>query len=62
MNYSKRTLPFIPVGHPDYVWKSHADVQETWRRYGWQAPSGQPSLPVLREAAVPEWVPVRRVK
>jgi hypothetical protein len=32
---AKRTEPFIPVGHPDYVWTSGADVQATWRRFGW---------------------------
>lgn len=33
----KRTDPIIPVGHPNYVWRSHTDtdVQRTWRRYGW---------------------------
>lgn len=33
--YSKRTEPFVPVGHPDYVWTTGADVQATWRRFGW---------------------------
>lgn len=32
---AKRTDPFIPVSHPDYRWTSGADVQATWRRYGW---------------------------
>jgi hypothetical protein len=65
MNVLRKTLPWIPVGHPDYEWKSHADVQATWRKYGWVPPSGQPSMPVLREAVVPVWVPLqqfRRVK
>ena len=65
MNYSKKTLPWIPVGHPDYKWTSGADVQATWRKYGWVAPSGQPSTPVLRDNVEPEWAvkqPVRRVK
>jgi hypothetical protein len=33
----KRTEPMIPVDHPAYIWRSHADVdvQRTWRRYGW---------------------------
>ena len=31
----KRTEPLIPVGHPDFVWTTGADVQATWRRYGW---------------------------
>ena len=34
--YSKRTDPWIPVGHPQYVWTTSADVQATWRRYGWR--------------------------
>lgn len=32
---AKRTEPFIPVGHPDYQWTPGADVQATWRRFGW---------------------------
>lgn len=32
---AKRTDPIIPVGHPDYVWTNGADVQATWRRFGW---------------------------
>lgn len=62
LSYSKKTMPWIPVGHPDYVWKSHADVQATWRKYGWQAPSGQPSTPILREMAAPVWVPMQQVR
>lgn len=34
--HSKRTDPLIPVGHPQYVWTAAADVQATWRRYGWR--------------------------
>lgn len=34
--YSKRTDPWIPVGHPQYVWTPASDVQATWRRYGWR--------------------------
>jgi len=37
--HSRRTLPSIPVGHPQYKWTSGADVQATWRRFGWVAPS-----------------------
>ena len=32
---AKRTEPLIPVGHPNYQWTPGADVQATWRRYGW---------------------------
>jgi hypothetical protein len=42
----KRTLPFVPVGHPDFKWTSGADVQATWRKYGWTPPSeGRPAPP-----------------
>lgn len=31
-------LPRIPVDHPKYVWRGHADtdVQRTWKLYGWK--------------------------
>lgn len=32
---TKRTEPIIPVDHPNFVWTTGADVQATWRRYGW---------------------------
>jgi len=31
--------PTVPVGHPDYKWTTGADVQATWRRFGWTPPS-----------------------
>lgn len=37
--HSRRTTPSIPVGHPQYKWTSGADVQATWRRFGWTPPS-----------------------
>lgn len=55
LKYSKRAVPTIPVGHPEYVWRSHADVQETWRRFGWVPPSGQNARPMLREVQQPLW-------
>lgn len=61
MNGAKRTDPWIPVGHPDFVWTSGADVQKTWRKYGWVPPSElRPPMPV--ESKEPEWVQMRRVK
>jgi hypothetical protein len=39
MKYMSKALPSIPVGHPDYKWKSHGDVQAVWRRFGWVPPS-----------------------
>lgn len=58
---AKRTNPWIPVGHPDFVWTSGADVQKTWRKYGWVPPS-EMKPPVVVEPKEPEWVAVRRVK
>jgi hypothetical protein len=57
----KKTMPWIPVGHPDFKWTSGADVQATWRRYGWTPPSAGRE-PVYVEARTPEWAKVRRVK
>jgi len=55
----KRTDPWVPVGHPDFKWTSGADVQKTWRKYGWVPPSeGKP--PVVEPVKEPEWI--RRVK
>lgn len=37
---SKRTMPWIPVGHPDFKWTPGADVQALWMKYGWTPPRG----------------------
>lgn len=58
---AKRTDPWIPVGHPDFKWTSGADVQATWRKYGWTPPS-EKRPPVFVENKEPEWLKVRRVK
>jgi hypothetical protein len=39
MKTMSKAYPSIPVGHPDYKWKSHGDVQAVWRRFGWVPPS-----------------------
>jgi hypothetical protein len=33
--FSKRTEPSIPADDPRYVWTTGADVQATWKRFGW---------------------------
>ncbi len=38
LKYSKRTMPWIPVGHPEFKWTSGADVQAVWMKYGWTPP------------------------
>jgi hypothetical protein len=57
----KKTMPWIPVGHPDFKWTSGADVQATWRKYGWLPPSSG-RVPVYTDNKEPEWAKVRRVK
>jgi hypothetical protein len=47
MNYLRRVDPMIPVGHPDYKWTSGADVQKTWRKYGWEPVFGNTFNPIL---------------
>jgi hypothetical protein len=42
----KITYPTIPVGHPQYKWTSGADVQATWRRFGWVPPFGNKYEPI----------------
>lgn len=36
---AKRTEPTIPADDPRFVWTPGADVQATWRRFGWVPPS-----------------------
>lgn len=59
---AKRTDPWVPVGHPDFKWTSGADVQATWRKYGWTPPSEKMTPPPVVEPKQPEWIQVRRIK
>lgn len=36
---ARRTDPTIPADDPRFVWTTGADVQATWRRFGWVPPS-----------------------
>ena len=57
-----KTIPWIPVGHPEFKWSSGSDVQALWRKYGWTPPSEKivPPPVVNKE---PTWMNlVRRVK
>lgn len=36
---TKVTRPWVHVEHKNYLWTSGADVQATWKRYGWTPPS-----------------------
>jgi hypothetical protein len=48
------TLPWIPVGHPRYVWTSSSDVEATWKKYGWKPLNDKPTdtAPVQARATV----------
>lgn len=35
----KVTLPSIPADDPRFIWTRGADVQATWKRFGWVPPS-----------------------
>lgn len=48
----KITYPTIPVGHPDYKWTSGADVQATWRRFGWKPTFGSAEVPAAPKTDV----------
>jgi hypothetical protein len=58
---ARRTNPSIPITDKRFVPTRGADVQATWRRFGWVPPSEYKPAPVFVEK-VREWEPVRRVK
>lgn len=61
-----RVEPIVPVGHPDFKWTNGANVQATWRKYGWVPPSATMTPPPPEKEYVPDtqWEPreMRRVK
>ena len=64
MKILKRTDPWIPASHPEFVWTPGANVQATWRRYGWVPSSENMTLPpaVVAKEEPPPKKAVRRVK
>ena len=58
---AKRTEPSVRVTDNNFNYKRGADVQATWRRFGWVPPSEYKPEPMFVEK-VREWEPVRRVK
>jgi hypothetical protein len=58
----KRTEPSIPITDRRFVPTRGADVQATWRRFGWTPPTEGRPEPVFVEKKPFEWEPVRRVK
>lgn len=54
LRYRSMALPSIPADHPDFVWKTGADVQATWIRltswrpiYTNQPPKYEDPIPVV---------------
>lgn len=62
--HSKKTYPWVGPDHPDFEWTPGANVQRTWRKYGWVPPSESMAPPP--QIKLPEQEPpkkaVRRVK
>jgi hypothetical protein len=54
-----KTIPWIPVGHPEFKWSSGSDVQALWRKYGWTPPSEQITPPPVVNKE-PAWITFKR--
>ena len=63
---AKRTEPSVRVTDNNFNYKRGADVQATWRRFGWVPPSATMTPPPPEKEYIPEthWEPreMRRVK
>ena len=42
---ARRTEPTIPASHPLFKWTTGADVQATWKRFGWRPTGREPVYP-----------------
>jgi hypothetical protein len=60
----KRTDPSIPITDKRFVPTRGADVQATWRRFGWTPPSATMTPPPPEKVPEAGWEPreMRRVK
>jgi len=58
----KRTDPSIPITDKRFVPTRGADVQATWRRFGWTPPSATMTPPPPERVPNAGWEPMRRVK
>ena len=58
---AKRTEPSVRVTDVKFSYQRGADVQATWRRFGWVPPS-EGKAPPPPEKVYEEWHGVRRVK
>lgn len=44
-------FPTIPVTSPDFTYARGADVQSTWRKFGWVPPSEARAIPEQSQGA-----------
>ena len=56
-----RVEPTVPVTDIKFTYQRGADVQATWRRFGWVPPREGKPAPAFVEKPM-DWEPVRRVK
>jgi hypothetical protein len=59
---NKRTEPSVRVTDIKFSYQRGADVQATWRRFGWVPPSATMPPPPPEKPAEAYWEPMRRVK
>ena len=60
---AKRTNPTTPITDFKFTYQRGADVQATWRRFGWVPPSeSRPPLTLTEAMEFDSWEPMRRVK
>lgn len=59
---ARLTLPTIPASDPRFKWTAGADVQATWRRFGWTPPSASRTQFYEEPVREPVFVPLRRAK
>jgi len=59
-----RVEPSVHVMHPNFNYTRGADVQATWRRFGWTPPSATMTPPPPEKVPETQWEPreMRRVK
>lgn len=58
----RRTEPTIPASDPRFKWTAGADVQATWRRFGWTPPSEGRTPAYVEPVREPVFVHLRRAK
>lgn len=57
-----RVEPTTRVTDVKFSYQRGADVQATWRKFGWTPPSATMTPPPPEKEVVPHWEPMRRVK